>query len=810
MKVPVSWLKDYVKLDISVAELAEKLTMAGNEVKAIISTAEGWEGIVVVEITKVGPHPNADRLRLATVSTGDEEITVVCGAPNLNEGDKVAFAPVGSLLKDSKTGEEAVLKEATIRGVTSAGMICSEKELGISDSHEGIMVLPSETPLGSSLSEILGDSILDFDITPNRPDCLSIIGIARETAALTEQKPEIEEQAYDEDGPPIEEQISVTIKDEELCPRYCCSLIKGIKLGESPQWLKDRLIACGMRPINNVVDVTNYVLLEYGQPLHAFDYEKLKGKKIIVRPAAEGETFTTLDDIERKLSPDTIVITDDERSVAIGGVMGGINSEVDKKTTTILLESASFKPSSIHYTSHNLRLTSEASARFERGISSEIALPALKRATQLILELAGGQAATGVVDEYPGKKPFRSVEVSSDLLRTLLGKGIGIHNAGRVLRSLGFSWHAESDDEDEDDRSRGDMYRALVPYWRSDINYEVDVIEEVARIIGYDNILTTLLPHQIPHKLPQPMVGFKRRVRQLLIGYGFQEVVNFSLTSEDALDKLRPGSRARIKPVKLANPLSSEQSCLRTSLRAGVLQALADNRRHEDGAIRLFELGRVYRLRKEGELPYEPEMLSIILSSSTSPGGWQAAEGKFDFYHAKGLVESLLDAVGITADYQLGEDDGLRLGSQAFVVVENVPLGVIGELHPKVAHAFELECPVYICELNLTSLLRYTTDQAEYSTVPRYPAIVRDIAIVVENKVTHKLIAEIIGEFPLVKNLQLFDVYTGKQVGEGNKSLAYSLTFQSAEQTLTDEEVNNVQQQILEKLSSKLGATLRG
>ncbi len=809
MKVLVSWLKEYIKIEIPVAELAERLTMAGSEVKAVTNTAEGWEGITVAGITKVEPHPNADRLRLATVNTGDGEITVVCGAPNLKVGDKIAFAPAGSCLKDPKTGKEEVLKEATIRGVTSAGMICSEKELGISENHEGIMVLPSETPLGSALSEVLADSILDLDITPNRPDCLSIIGIAREAAALTEQKPEIEEPVYEEEGPPVGEQISVEIDDEELCPRYSCSFIKGITLGESPQWLKDRLIACGMRPINNVVDITNYVLLEYGQPLHAFDYDKLKGKKIIVRPAAEGETFVTLDGVARKLGRESIVIADAERSVAIAGVMGGANSEVDDKTTTIILESASFKPSSIHYTSHNLRLTSEASSRFERGISSDIALPALKRATQLILEMAGGQAAVGVVDEYPGKRSYRSVEVTTDMVRTMLGKDITIHKAGRILQSLGFSWYVESDDEGGD-YGGGETYRAFIPYWRSDINHEVDAIEEIARIYGYDNIPTTLMAHQLPHQVTQPMVGFKRRVRQLLTGYGFQEVVSFSLTSQEVMGSLRPDGENRIKPVRLANPLSSEQDCLRTSLRAGVLQALADNRRHEEGAIRLFELGRVYRQRKEAELPYEPEMLSIIMSGSTVSGGWEAGQEDFDFYHAKGLAEALLAAVGVTAEYQVGEDDGLRLGSQAFVVVENIPLGVIGELHPKVAHAFELEGPVFVCDINLTSLMRHCEGHVEYHPVPRYPAIVRDLAIVVENKVAHKLIAEIIADFPLVKNLELFDVYTGKQIGEGKKSLAYRLTFQSAEQTLTDEEANKVQQQILCELSAKLGATLRG
>jgi phenylalanyl-tRNA synthetase beta chain len=565
-----------------------------------------------------------------------------------------------------------------------------------------------------------------------------------------------------------------------------------------------------MRPINNIVDATNYVLLEYGQPLHAFDYNKLKGGKIIVRRAEDGEAFTTLDNVERKLSKDTLVIADDERVVAIAGVMGGANSEVDGDSTTILLESASFNPSSIHYTSHNLRLGSEASTRFERGISREMALPALKRTTQLILDLAGGKAAVGVVDEYPGKKPRKSILVSSNTLKTVMGTKFNINQAGRVLKALGFTWMAEMEDEYEDYDIDGEIHRAFVPYWRTDIETGVDVAEEVARIIGYDKIPLQMMPHPLPHQKPNPMIAFKRYIRLKLAGYGFQEVVTYSLTSGDVLDKLRPGGgEAKIKPIKLANPLSSEQECLRTSLRGNILLALASNRRHEEGAIRLFELGRVYRQRKAHDLPYEPEMLSVALSRSTLSGGWLVGEESFDFYYAKGLVEVLLESLGISADYQIGEDEGLRPGIQAFVLVENMPLGVIGELHPKVAHAFEIEGPVYIFELNLTALQRYSIGYCEYQPVPRYPAIVRDIAVVVDSIVTHKQMDEVINDFSLVSCVELFDVYTGKQVAEGKKSLAYRLTFQSPDHTLTDEDADKIQQKILEKLSSTLGATLR-
>ena len=654
MKVPISWLRDYVKVDLPVNELAERLTMAGSEVKGIAEVGGSWQGIVVAEITDIKPHPNADRLRLVTVNLGDKQATVVCGAPNLKLGDKVAFAPVGARLIDSHSGQETVLKKAKIRGVVSTGMVCSEKELGISDEHEGILVLPPEAAVAAPLTDLMGDSILDLDVTPNRPDCLSVIGIAREVAALTRQKIELAEPTYEEKGPPVEKQISVKIKDTDLCPRYCCSLIKGIKIGESPRWLKSRLLAGGLRPINSIVDITNYVLLEYGQPLHAFDYDKIKGGQIIVRRASQGEVITTLDGAKRALGADTLVIADSERAVAIAGVMGGANSEVAEGTSSILLESASFNPASIHYTSHDLRLLSEASMRFERGISPELTLPALKRATELILKLAGGRAAVGIVDDYPGKQPRKSIILENNKLKTVLGVDIGLHQAAQMLSSLGFDWIEEVEDEFEDYGAGGteEEIRVFPPYWRTDIDLDVDLIEEVGRIFGYDQIPMTMMAHSLPQQTPEPLVTFKRRVRQKLTGYGFQEVITYSLTSLEVLKKLRPETASlKPAPIKLANPMSVDQEYLRTTLRAGVLQALASNRRHEEGAIRLFELGKAYRQRQPGKLPYEPEILSAALNGSTLEKEPLAVDGPFDFYYAEGLVEGLFDSLGISADF---------------------------------------------------------------------------------------------------------------------------------------------------------------
>ncbi len=801
MKVPLKWLKEYVAVTLPVAELAERLAMAGTEVKGMEVIGGKWENILVGEIVAVKPHPSADRLRLVTVGLSTEQPTVVCGAPNLRLGDKVAFAHVGAELIDGHSGQRVRLKPAKIRGVVSSGMVLSEKELGISDSHEEIMVLPLEAPVGTTLADYLGDTLFDLDITPNRPDLLSVIGVAREVAALTGQGLSLPELSYEAKGTPIEEQVSVEIAAPELCSRYSASLIYGIKIAESPRWLKSRLLACGMRPINNIVDVTNHVMLEYGQPLHAFDFEKLWGnKKIIVRRAGDGEVMVSLDGVERTLKRDMLVIADEEQAVAIAGVMGGASSEVSEETTSILLESANFAPASIHHTSSSLRLISESSMRFERGIRSELTLLALKRATQLILLLAGGEAAKGLIDVYPGRKEPKPILLSTERVKRLLGVEFSPQQILATLTSLGFNYQPTSSASE---------FRVTAPYWRSDIHLEADLIEEVARIVGYDKIPMTMLSRPLPRQDPEPSLGLKKKVGQSLVGYGFQEVITYSLTSREMLAKVLPGSCSlKALPLRVANPMTADQEYLRTSLRPNLLTALVANRRHEDGAIRLFELGRVY-LARHNDLPGEPEVLGGLLSSTGLGKSWPGGDEHFSFFDAKGVVESLLARLGTPASFEESSDDGLRPGAQAAIVVAGDKLGVVGELHPKVAEAFEISGAVYLFEINLTALLPHTIGHKMFQPILRFPAVVRDIALVVDVKVTHQQVVDIIKSFPLVEKVALFDVYTGKQVPAGKKSLAYRLTFQSLTHTLTDKEANQVQQQILAKLSSELGASLR-
>lgn len=484
MKASLKWLSKYIDITLSPKELAEKLTMAGIEAKSIQIVGSTWNNIVIGQVAAVEPHPDADRLKLATVSLGTQQLTVVCGAPNINITQKVAFANTGARLIDGHTGKDTTLKPAKIRGILSEGMVCSEKELGISDNHECILVLPSDAPVGMPLYDYLGDAIFDLDITPNRPDCLSLIGIAREIAALTGKQLHLPDTNYEETEAPIDSFISIDIDDKNLCPRYCASLITGVKPGPSPDWLQQRLRSYGMRPISNIVDVTNYVMLEYGQPLHGFDYHKLQGKQLVIRRARNGEIIITLDGEARSLTQDTLVIADVKKPVAIAGIMGGLDAEVTDTTTAILLESANFNRTIIRRGANHLNLQSEASMRFDKGLSSKLPLIALKRATNLLLELAGGKAARGIIDAYPGKAAPAAILLSTKEVKRLSGLEVTIEEIVTVLKSLGFECQ---------ETSLSSQTSVLSPFWRSDIKCAADLVEEIVRIIGYDKIPITRL-----------------------------------------------------------------------------------------------------------------------------------------------------------------------------------------------------------------------------------------------------------------------------------------------------------------------------
>ena len=804
MKVSLKWLRDYVNIILPPEELAERLTMAGLEVKAIQTIGDAWGKMVIGEVLAINPHPNSDRLKLATVDLGTEQITVVCGAPNIGVGQRVPFAHVGARFINGQTGEAVSLKPVKIRGVVSAGMVCSEKELGISENHEEILVLPPDAPIGIALGAYLGDIILDLDITPNRPDCLSVIGIAREIAALTDEPLHLPEIHYNELEDSIDSFASADIVESNLCPRYCAGLITGIKISPSPNWLQRRLNSCGMRPINNVVDITNYVMLEYGQPLHAFDYRKLQGGQIIVRRARNGEALTSLDGTKRALNSGILVIADKEEAVAVAGIMGGLDSEVTDKTDTILLESANFNQAAIHQGCNYLQLQSEASVRFDKGLNSELPLIPLKRATQLLLELAGGRAAKGVIDVYPGKSAPKLLSLTVQEVERLSGLKVDINEIIKVLKALGF----------ECPESNSDLQiSASKPYWRSDIKCSADLVEEVVRIIGYEKIPITRLSSPLPpQKSKLSPAGrqsdFKDRLRNILTGFGFQEILTYSLVSLQKMQNLYPNLKLQTVPLKVANPMTREQEYLRSTLRAGLLSTLAHNQKFESEGIRLSEIGKIF-LPRGKDLPEEREMLCAVLSGPRAGLSWQADKEMLDFFDAKGVVDNILNQLGLKVSFNISDDDTLFPGRGANIIVEDDKVGIVGELHPKVGQAFELSETACLMEIDLEKVLTKIIEMKAYQPIPRFPTVTRDIALVVDEQISYGRVEEIIQRFPLVTRVTLFDLYRGEQILEGKKSFAIRIVYQSPSHTLTDEEVDETQEQMLARLHQELGATLR-
>ena len=801
MKVPLSWLKEYVDVAVPAEELARRLTMSGTEVAEVVTIGE-WKDCYVGYVTKVEPHPNADRLTLCTVDINGHSMKVVCGAPNVAEKQRVAFAKVGAELFNTHSGKVEPLKAATIRGVVSEGMICSKLELGIGNDHAGILVLPDDAPLGVPLADYLGDQVLDMDVTPNRPDCLSILGVAHEVAALTGATVREPEASYPETGEPIESRVSVEIADPDLCLRYTSSLITGITIEPSPHWIQERLLKTGMRPINNVVDITNYVMLEYNQPLHAFDFDTLKDGRIVVRRARPGEVMVSLDGATRKLSPEMLVIADAEDAIALGGVMGAAHTEMTERTTTVLLESATFNPVNNRRTAQALRLSSEATNRFEKGLRTELAPIALRRATQLIHEIAGGVVATGILDVFPASDRYLTptLTLSMERLHKVLGVSLPIKRVEMVLVSLGLACEKQGKS----------ALLVTVPYWRSDINIEDDLVEEVARIAGYEEIPTTMLSTPIPHHQPQPLRELKERVKDLLAGLGMQEVITYPVTSLEELGKVN-ALDSGVTPVKLLNPMSSQQECLRTTLQASVLSTLSSNLLHETGPVAIFESGRIY-LPNQDALPREREVVSGALSGPRQETHWLGGAGEMGFYDAKGVVESLLRDLEVSATFEPAQDSILHPGKSSRIAVGSTQVGILGEVRPDVVEAFEMETtPVALFELDLESLLGVLPENPRrYRSLGRFPRATRDVAIIVDSVVPAGKILNIISSQRLVVEALLFDVYAGDKVPAGKHSLAYHVHFQSPDKTLEAEEVGRALKAVVQALEREVGAQLRG
>ncbi len=801
MKVSLKWLASYVDLDLPAAEIAERLTLSGTEVSGVSRTGE-WEQVVVGRVTEVAPHPNADRLRLATVDTGDGIQTVVCGAPNVATGQKVAFARVGARLIDAHTGKPAVLKPATIRGFKSSGMVCSERELGLSGEHTSILVLPDDAPVGTPLGDYIGDTILDLDVTPNRPDCMSVVGVAREVAALTgaELRDLDPFLAYKETDRPVKSVASVQIIDRDLCSRYCATVVEGVRRGPSPPWMQQRLMAGGMRPINNIVDITNYVMLELGQPLHAFDLSKLAGRKIVVRRAREGERITTIDGAEHELSPQMLAICDAERPVAVAGVMGGAGSEVSGATRSVLVESATFAPASIRRTAAALRTRTEASARFEKGLPPALAEIAVRRATHLFVQLCGGKAAKGIIDVYPGKERDVRVTVTSDRLRRVLGIDLPRARVRGVMTSLGFScrWVPP------------DRYVVRVPYWRTDVRIAEDVIEELARVIGYDELPTTSLSGPLPEGRPDELLEFRERLRDRFVAAGMQEIITYSMIGADLIGKVIPAwGLADKPPLRIANPLSAAHEFARTSLRPGLLRALA-NAASGAELVALFEVGRAYIARAD-DLPDEVETVCGAVTGRL-PDRWGApSERQADFFLAKGYIEAALQPLGLDLCFSEAEEEGLLHGRTAGIEAGMERVGVIGQVDPRIVARFDLDNDVLLFEIDVAAALRARQRGGPiYSPVSRFPAVEQDVALVVDATLPAGRLQEAIEATPLVERAAVFDVYSGPGVPRGKKSVAFSLTYRAADRTLADEDVARTQRKMIERLAHEFGAELRG
>lgn len=866
MNISLKWLREYVDITLPVEQLAERLTLAGIEVANIRRIGGNWdpEKLFVGQVVEIMPHPNADRLLLVTVEYGAEgatgeqskRITVVTGATNMRVGDKVPLALAGARLIDphSEKPKEMVLKPTTLRGVRSEGMVCSPKELGLSEDHEGILILHPEARVGAPLVEELGDTILELEVTPNRPDCLSVIGVAREVAALTGQTLRLPSVEAPEEGPPSGDLVAVDIESPDLCARYIAMVVQEVAVGPSPKWMQERLERAGMRSINNVVDVTNYVMLEWGQPLHAFDYDTLRGRRIIVRTARPGETIVTLDGQARTLTPETLVIADAERPVAIAGVMGGLETEVGERTTTVLLESANFNPVSIRRTARALNIPSEAQRRFEKGLPPELTVPAIRRAAQLIRELAGTAErrpviAKGMVDAYPRPAEPRRIRLAASEVRRVLGMDIPLDRQERILVSLGFGVAREDQ-----------ALLVTVPYWRRDITLPADLVEELARISGYDELPATLPAGRLPPPRVDRARYWEDVARDVLVACGLSECITYVLTSRERLRRLLPAGSALalprpgdgtasalvaevegrllplgIQPLKLWNPMTSDADVLRTSAMPHLLETLWSNLRFQDSGVALFEIGRIYLPDPaDRELPQERKTITVVLGQyKTSPRRPEPVE--YDYYDLKGIAETLLERMGIRdfafrpvthPSFHPGRAAVITLPAQASVAgapgagsavvrhgagAEQV-VGILGEVSPEVRRNFDIDERAYLMGLDFDLLLQYATTERHYRPLPKHPPVVQDLAVIVDEAVLAADVERVIRAAGgvLVADVRLFDVYRGDPIPPGKKSLAYTITYQAPDRTLTDEEVNQHQARIVQRLERELGATLRG
>lgn len=811
MQVSIKWLKDYIDFTETPEQLADKLTMAGIPVENVVDPGEGLEKVVTGRIEKLEPHQNSDHLQICTMNVGlAENIIIVTGAQNVAEGQVVPVAMVGAHLPNGMK-----ISKGKLRGVASNGMLCSAQELKLDleklpeEQKTGIFILPSDTPVGIPAKDVLGlnDVVLEFELTANRADCFSVFGLVREIAAITGNKPHFPEiKVNEDDNTKLNNIFSVEIADPDLCSRFSTRMLKNVKIGPSPEWMQQRLEGAGIRSINNVVDVTNFVMIELGHPMHAYDYDKITGKKLIARRAIEGEELHTLDDTSRKAKGEMLVIADSEKAAGLAGIMGGFETEITDTTTTVVLESADFYGPCIRRTARACGLSSEASGRFERGVDSETTIKALDRAAQLLQEMGACTVCEGIVDVYPNPKRANYVTFTAEQINNHLGTNIAKDVMLNIITSVGFDVTKDENDE----------ITVKVPSWRNDVTCMADISEEIARLHGFDKIKSTLPSGTSMQGTQSAKQTFIDKVKASLSSQGLYETISFALTNEETFNKLNiPQDSPLRKAVPIMNPLSDEYPLVRTTLLSSIFDNLARNLARKNDDVALFEVGSVFfpKALPVTELPDEVVKIAGAITGRRNAQGWNQTNDMVDFYDAKGIIEELFANLRVTRyTVEAGTHYAMHPGKTALFKKGRDVIATVGEVHPAVLSAYGITKPVYIFELDATTVMKYMAKDLKYKALPKYPATSRDLAMLVDVDVNaadiEKAMTKTAGQN--LTQITLFDVYTGKQVEEGKKSLAFSLTFQSNDKTLTDAEIDPAIEKIVAKLQKDFNANLRG
>lgn len=791
MKVPFNWLKDYVEVNIDAKELGDRLTLSGSALEEVITQGDEIKNIVTGKIVEITQHPDADKLKVCQVDIGTETIQIVTAATNMKEQDIVPVALHKSILAD---GTE--IKKGKLRGVVSNGMFCSEEELGIAGDEpvHGLMILPSDAPLGMDIKEYLNlnKSILDFDITSNRPDCLSMVGMARETAAtlgISYKMPNLNYEVKASEN--INDKIKVEVRDS-LCRRYMARGVKNVKIMPSPGWMQERLLEAGVRPINNIVDITNFVMLEIGEPMHAFDAREIKSGKIVVERAKDDEIFVTLDEIERKLDSSFLCIKDNETSIGLAGIMGGLNSEIQEDTTEVIFEAANFDGTNIRVNSKKLNLRSESSARFEKDIDPNLAELAINRACALVCELGCGEIMEGTIDIYNSKKEEGNITVDSKWINKFLGTEISIEDMKKYLDLLELKTEINGDNLD-----------ITIPTFRIDIGIKEDIAEEVARIYGYDKIPTTIYSASTGREPKYKNQILRDLIVDVMVSSGLNQSISYSFISPKVFDKINLPQDSELRNViKIKNPLGEDYSVMRTTTIHSMMESLGRNYSRNNSYARLFEIGKIYIPNEdENVIPTENNILTIGMY------------GNCDYLDLKGVVENALEKLGLSKVKFTRENDNpsYHPGKTAALMIGNKKVGVLGEVHPDVSENYGLDENCYLAELNLDLLFEYAKTDKKYKALPKFPAVTRDIALLVDDEILVQEIEDTIRRAGgnLVEKVELFDIYKGAQIPEGKKSIAYAIAYRDEKKTLTDNDVNKVHDKILRSLEHKLGATLR-